>query len=166
MNAKDKTPNILIRPLQGEAEARIGAKMMASTEPWITLRRDVAHSQKMLSDPGLEVYVAAAGEEIAGLIGVDMRGSFVGYIRVLVVAPAWRSRGVGAQLIQFAEQRIFRESPNVFLCVSSFNPRAQQFYQRLGYVRIGELKDYVIAGASEFLMRKSIGPRNGFQPRN
>lgn len=165
MNTKDKTPDVLIRPLQAETEAQIGGEMMASTDPWITLRRDAAHAQKMLSDPGLEVYVAAAGREIAGLIGLDMRGSFVGYIRVLVVAAAWRNRGVGAQLIQFAENRIFRESPNVFLCVSSFNPRAQKFYARLGYERIGELKDYIIAGASEFLMRKTIGPRRGFQPR-
>ncbi len=165
MKIESPKPDILIRPLHDAAEARLCAEIMANTEPWITLRRDSAHSLKLLSDPGLEVYVAQSGDALAGTIAVDMRGSFVGYIRVLVVAPDWRSRGVGAQLIRFAEDRIFRESPNVFLCVSSFNPRAQHFYQRLGYERIGEIKNYVIAGSSEFLMRKTIGPRTGFQPR-
>jgi len=42
--------------------------------------------------------------------------------------------------------------------VSSFNPRARALYERLGYEMIGELKDYLIEGASELLMRKTIGP--------
>ena len=91
-----------------------------------------------------------------------MEGPFAGYIQALVVAPEWRGRGIGEQLLKFAEERIFRDSPNVFLCVSGFNPRAQKFYARLGYERIGELKDYVIAGESEFLMRKSVGPKGEF----
>ena len=69
-----------------------------------------------------------------------------------------RGRGVGTRLVEFAERRIFSETPNVFLCVSSFNPRARALYERLGYELIGELKDYLIEGASEFLMRKTIGP--------
>lgn len=155
----------IIRPLQDAEETRACAELMAQSEPWITLRRDFEQSLNFLSDRTREFYVAHVGEILAGLVAVNMRGAFIGYIQALVVAPAWRSKGVGAQLMQFAEERIFRESPNVFLCVSGFNPRAQQFYHRLGYERIGELKDYVIAGSSEFLMRKSIGPRVGFQPR-
>ena len=59
----------------------------------------------------------------------------------------------------------FRESPNVFLCVSSFNKEAQRLYKRLGYRKVGELKDYVVKGHSEFLMRKSIGPIMGYKAR-
>jgi len=158
-------PRANICPLRDAEEARACAELMAQSEPWITLRRDFEHSFNLLSDRTLEVYVAHIGEDLAGLVAVNMRGAFVGYIRALVIAPAWRSRGIGAQLMQFAEERIFRESPNVFLCVSGFNPRAQQFYLRLGYERIGELKDYVIAGKSEILMRKTIGPTAGFRPR-
>jgi len=151
--------------MKGEAEARACAKIMAESEPWITLRRGFDHALAGLTNPNLEVYVACAGEVLAGHIVVNMHGSFVGYIQVLAMAAEWRSRGIGAQLVEFAEQRIFRESPNVFLCVSAFNPRAQKFYARLGYERIGELKDYVVAGQSEILMRKTIGPRNGYQPQ-
>lgn len=155
---------IVIERMEDEAEARVCAAMMVETEPWITLRRDFESAFKLVSDRTKEVYVARAGRELAGHIVVNMSGPFAGYIQALVVASQWRNQGIGAKLLGFAEQRIFRESPNVFLCVSGFNPRAQKFYARLGYERIGELKDYVIAGESEFLMRKSVGPKDAFRP--
>ena len=57
-----------------------------------------------------------------------MTGAFVGYIQTVCVAPEWRGRGLGAILISFAEERIFRETPIVFMCVSSFNTDAQRLY--------------------------------------
>jgi ribosomal protein S18 acetylase RimI-like enzyme len=53
-----------------------------------------------------------------------LTGAFVGYIQTVCVAPAERSHGLGTELIRFAEERIFRRFPNVFMCVSSFNTRA------------------------------------------
>ncbi len=65
----------------------------------------------------------------------------------------------------FAESHIFRRSPNVFLCVSDFNPRARAFYERLGYALVGALPDYVAPGHTEWLMRKSVGALDGYAPR-
>lgn len=81
------------------------------------------------------------------------------------MAPECRNLGIERKLIAFAEDRIFREIPNVFLCVSSFSNRAQKFYARLGYERVGELKDYVVKGYAEILMRKSLGSLREFQLR-
>jgi ribosomal protein S18 acetylase RimI-like enzyme len=53
----------------------------------------------------------------------------------------------------------------MFICVSSFNPRAQRFYRRLGYEVIGELKDYIVDGHSEILLRKSIGSLTAFRKK-
>jgi len=58
----------------------------------------------------------------------------------------------------YAEERIFLETPNVFLLVSSFNTGARNLYQRLGYEEIGEFKDFIVRGHSEILMRKTKGP--------
>jgi [ribosomal protein S18]-alanine N-acetyltransferase len=150
--------------MQSVEEARIGAELMAGSEPWLTLRRDFNHSYKLLTNPAIEVYIGLVGETFVGLMVINMHGPFAGYIQAIAVMPRWRSQEVGRKLLQYAEKRIFRESPNVFLCVSSFNPRAQAFYGELGYERIGELKNYVISGASEFLMRKTIGPKDEFVP--
>jgi len=85
-------------------------------------------------------------------------GPLRGYIQIVCVDPSVRSSGLGSRLVAFAEARIFRDSPNVFLCVSSFNPRARALYERLGYETIGEIRDFLLRGHSEVLMRKTIGP--------
>jgi len=147
-----------IRRLGGVAEARRCAEMMCSTEPWITLGRHFDESLALVQDPTREVYVVEYEGQLSGFIILNMRGAFVGYIQTVCVDGSARGGGLGTRLVEFAERRIFAETPNVFLCVSSFNPRARRLYERLGYELIGELTDYLIRGESEFLMRKTIGP--------
>ena len=149
-----------IRELKGDAEAEACAAMMSGTDPWITLRRSFDDCLVRVKNRDREVYIAHDGKTVRGFIILNMQGAFVGYIQTICVAPDARSGGIGSKLIAFAEERIFRESPNVFLCVSSFNPRARALYERHGYQFVGELRDYVIRGASEFLMRKTRGPMN------
>ncbi|MDZ7265803.1 MAG: GNAT family N-acetyltransferase [candidate division KSB1 bacterium] len=156
---------ITIRPLSGAAEIHACAHAMSTSEPWLTLGRGYEECAALLSEAGKEVYVAVAQEEPAGCIIINMQGAFRGYLQTVCVMPAWRGRGIGSELIRFAEKRIFQEAPNVFLCVSSFNTGAQKLYRRLGYEVIGELKDYVVAGHAEILMRKTIGPLAGFRGR-
>ena len=76
-------------------------------------------------------------------------------ISSIAVEKGGRSRGVGTELMAFAERR-YSSRRHLFLCVSSFNRRAQIFYRRLGYARVGELKDYIVAGHSEFLLHKTL----------
>ena len=158
-------PQVLIRPLQAPGEAELCARLMAESDPWLTLRRGYNHAFTLLTDPTRESYVAIVDGAVVGFVVVNLVGPLRGYLQAIGVLPAWRSRGVGQELIAFAEERIFRECPNVFLLVSSFNLGAQRLYARLGYVQVGELKDYAIKGHSELLMRKTLGPLADFQPR-
>ena len=152
-----------IKKLQRADEAHECALILANSEPWITLRRTYDDSIKILSDPSREVHLAAVEGKIVGFIILQLRGAFVGYIQTVAVKPEWRNRGIGSRLLKFAEERIFSESPNVFMCVSSFNKRAQRLYRKLGYEIIGELKDYVVSGHSEILLRKTIAPLMEFK---
>ncbi len=163
--ASTTAPDLLIRRIRRAAEARVCAEIMAGSEPWITLRRTREFALARLQDPTREVYVAVVEGQLAGFIILHLGGPFRGYLQTIAVAPEFRNRGIGRQLIAFTEERIFRECPNVFLCVSSFNPGAQRFYARLGYEPVGTLKDYVVKGHSEILMRKTISPMADFQPR-
>jgi ribosomal protein S18 acetylase RimI-like enzyme len=140
------------------------AEMMAGSEPWITLQRSYEDSVQILSDPAREVYVALAQGEIVGFTILQTQGPFVGYLQTVAVAPRQRGQGIGTRLIRFAEERLFGEFPNVFICVSSFNPGARRLYERLGYKAIGELSDWIVRGNSELLMRKSIAPITEFTP--
>ncbi len=165
MDSQDRE-KILIRKIACPKEAEACARMMAGSEPWITLRRDYETLLRIVANPAREVYVALAGsKEIAGFIMLNMQGAFIGYIQSICIAPNWRSKGIGSRLMAFAEKRIFRETPNTFICVSSFNPRARKLYERLGYEVIGELKDYIVSGHSEILLRKAIAPLADFKKR-
>jgi ribosomal protein S18 acetylase RimI-like enzyme len=163
MDFKDRE-EIAIRKLAHTDEAKICARMMADSEPWITLGRDYETVLRIISHPTREVYLAVDGnKEIAGFIMLNMQGAFVGYIQCICIGPDWRNQGIGSRLIAFAEQLIFHETPNVFICVSSFNPGAKRLYERLGYEVIGELKNYIVAGHSEILLRKTIAPLTEFK---
>jgi ribosomal-protein-alanine N-acetyltransferase len=152
-----------INSLETNDEIEICARMMADLEPWITLRRNYQASVETLSVPTKEVYLGLMEAEIAGFTILNLHGGFVGYVQTLCVAPEWRNMGIGSALMDFAERRIFKETPNVFICVSSFNPKALKLYKRRGYEIIGELKDYIITGHSEILLRKTISPLSEFK---
>ncbi|MGH2376279.1 MAG: GNAT family N-acetyltransferase [bacterium] len=107
-----------------------------------------------------EVSVARQAGRVVGFIWFRLDGTFhhSGYVRWIAVAPKARGRGVGERLMRYAEDRIFRWGPNVYLLVSDFNVRAQAFYSRLGYMKAGALPDYVVKGITERLYRKTRGP--------
>ena len=137
---------------------------MADTDPWITLGRGYDACLGVIQDSTREVYVAENESGLAGFIVVCMTGAFVGYIQTVLVAPGEQGKGIGSKLVAYAEDRIFTESPNSFLCVSSFNDGARRLYERLGYRYVGELTDYLVRGHSELLFRKTRGPLNDFKP--
>ena len=154
-----------IRPLASDAEAERCAAMMAASDPWITYGRTYDACLNTVRQTNQEGYVAVEQDEVRGFVLLMMQGALVGYIRVLCVDPNVRSQGLGSQLLAFAEERIFRESPNVFLFVSAFNTRARALYERLGYEKVAEMRDYIARGYAEVLMRKTIGPLAEFVKR-
>ena len=147
-----------IRALADDAEAHACATIMATNDPWITLGRTFDRCLEAARDTALERYVAMSDGEVVGFILISMRGSFTGYIKSIAVREDWRGRGLGSELLAFAEKRILRDSPNVFICVSSFNSRARGLYERLGYETVGELRDFIVRGYDEILLRKTFGP--------
>jgi ribosomal protein S18 acetylase RimI-like enzyme len=114
---------------------------------------------RVAQDTG-EFAVARDRRGVVGFIWFRLDGTFhhSGYIRWIGVAPQARGRGVGQQLMAYAEGKIFRHGPNVFLTVSAFNVGAQAFYKQLGYREIGAIPHYVLQGITERLLRKTRGP--------
>ena len=132
------------------------AGVMASSEPWITLRRDLEECRAALMRPGAELFVARDKNLPAGFILVAPYGlAGSPYIASIAVAAGARGQGVGSHLLRFAEER-FAGRGHMFLLVSSFNHRAQNLYRRHGYAFVGELKDYVVPGHSELLLHKRL----------
>lgn len=142
------------------------ARLMASNEPWITLKRNYDDSIKLLEDPISEVYILQLDQQRIGFVMIKMKGSFTGYIQVIALSEDARGQGIGEAALRYMEELIFQSGPNVFICVSSFNPGAQKLYLKLGYGVVGILKDYIIKGCDEVFMRKTRGTLHDFKTQS
>jgi [ribosomal protein S18]-alanine N-acetyltransferase len=139
------------------------ALMMSKTDPWITLGMNYDQCLKAFDGTFKEIYLTEYEKEIAGFVIIQVCGTFSGYIQTICISEAYRNKGFGSTLLQFCEERILKFSPNVFICVSSFNKRAAKLYYDFGFKLIGELDNFVKDGFSELLLRKTVGPRVGYR---
>lgn len=148
--------DIKINPANVEERSLI-ATLMANSTPWTELNISLETCKKNCHDQEFELFVAVVNGHLAGGILIDMRGvAGSPYLKSIVVDPSFRDQNVGTQLLQFGINLCKKKSKHFFLCVSSFNHRALAWYIRMGFVKIGELKDYLVEGHSEILLYKKI----------
>jgi ribosomal-protein-alanine N-acetyltransferase len=135
------------------------AAILSESEPWKRLgeRFDFARTLSRERQNG-QTHVLIVDKEVVGFIVFTPYPVFArgGYLRAIGVDPLKRRQGFGKKLMRFAEKTTVRFSPNLYLCVSSFNRKAQVFYKNLGYIRIGKIPDLLIQGASEHVYWKRL----------
>lgn len=153
----------LIRLTSDVSDLTVCARMMSLTDPWITLEMNYDQCLKAFEGDCKEIYVIEQAGKIAGFVILQICGTFSGYIQTICIDKAYRSRGLGTVLLSYCEERILKFSPNVFICVSSFNTGAIKLYNEFGFKLIGELENFVKQGFTEFLLRKTVGPRVGYR---
>ncbi len=140
-----------------EAEREWAAQLMAGSDPWLTLKRGLEQCREVCRQSDKLLFVAHRDEQPCGFVLLQRRGvAGSPYIASVAVSPDQRGAGIGRRLLQFSEDLFLNESKHIFLCVSSFNVRARALYEKCGYSAVGELKDYIIEGASEILMHKRL----------
>jgi [ribosomal protein S18]-alanine N-acetyltransferase len=145
-------------------ELKVCAGMMSATDPWITLGMNYDECLIAFKGDYKEIYIIKEGNNIAGFVILQVCGTFSGYIQTICISEQYRGRGFGTKLLEFCEKRTLRFSPNLFICVSSFNKAAAKLYYKFGFQLVGELDNFVKEGFTELLMRKTVGPRVGYKP--
>jgi [ribosomal protein S18]-alanine N-acetyltransferase len=155
--------NIKITITSDPEKFPVCAGMMAATDPWITLQMDLDQCLKAFEGSYREICIAESGDEIAGFVIMQTCGTFSGYIQTICVSVKYRGIGIGTKLLEFCEKRILSYSPNIFICVSSFNTGAAKLYYSFGFTLVGQLENFVKEGFSELLLRKTVGPRVGYK---
>lgn len=137
--------------------AREDALRLMDTSPWTELEYGPAEVEAVAEGSvSANVLVARDGERVVGF-AVSSTGFLLGeYLRVIAVDPEYRREGVGRMLIAELERRAFERAPNVYLCVSDFNAGARAFYASLGYEEVGLLRDLLLPGRGEVLLRKTV----------
>lgn len=153
---------VIIMPLSS-FDVSAAAEIIANNALWQRYGTDYDSAYTILMEALKEqrtIYSARIFDQFSGFIWFDLWGTFYhsGYIRWIAVHPDFQGKGVGKILMQFAENKIFKNASNVFLLVSDFNVQAQAFYQKRGYKKVGELEDYYKKGITELIYRKSRGP--------
>ncbi|MEN9700724.1 MAG: hypothetical protein RIR55_27 [Bacteroidota bacterium] len=140
------------------------ANLMYNSDPWITLGMNFNDCIVAFEGNHRQIFVLKekSKNQIEGFIIIQPQGTFKGYIQTICVSESCRGKGYGTLLLQFAENNILTYSPNVFICVSSFNQKALALYIKLGFELVGELPNFVKAGFTELLLRKSKGPIAGY----
>jgi [ribosomal protein S18]-alanine N-acetyltransferase len=158
----EKDDKVLIRLTNNPDDFSVCATMMAATDPWITLGMN--YEQCIVAFPGecKEIYIIEYEHNIAGFVILQTGGTFSGYIQTICVDKAFRGKGLGRILLRYCEQRVLQFSPNLFICVSSFNEGAIKLYYDFGFKLVGELDNFVKQGFTELLLRKTVGPRVGY----
>ena len=86
--------------------------------------------------------LAMAGDKVAGVLQLDpqrCQEDSAGYIPFCYIAPQRRGQGLGIQLIGQAVS-VFRPMgrDRLRLRCAPYNQRAQHFYKKHGFVKVGE----------------------------
>ncbi len=157
-----KPEKLTITLTRDENDFRTCALLMSSTDPWVKLNMDYDLCLKAFVGEYKEIYLARYRDEIAGFVILQVCGTFSGYIQSICISEKYRGKGFGTTILKFCEKRILEFSPNIFICVSSFNTGAAKLYYKLGYKLIGELDNFLKEGFTELLLRKTAGPRLGY----
>jgi aspartate/methionine/tyrosine aminotransferase/ribosomal protein S18 acetylase RimI-like enzyme len=150
------TPKACNKP----ADIAACAAVMAASPPWSDLHFSASQCLENLSSPQLELYVVKEESRLVGFIATRATGmEGEPLLEYVCVSAADRGRGIGTQLMHFFESTLYPTADNLYLFVSDINPGAIRLYERLGYVRVGELPDYNLIGQTEYLYRKYRRPR-------
>jgi ribosomal protein S18 acetylase RimI-like enzyme len=157
---KEERP--LIRLTTSQLDFAVCAQMMSATDPWITLDMNYEQCFKAFDGECKEIYIIEKENVIAGFVILQTTGTFSGYIQTICDGEAYRGMGLGKMLLRHCDKRVLQFSPNLFICVSSFNTGAIKLYYKFGFKLVGELDNFVKQGFTELLLRKTVGPRVGY----
>jgi ribosomal protein S18 acetylase RimI-like enzyme len=161
-NAPEKCFGVSIRPLR-DTDVEVCAAIMLELPLWQRYGTTPEEARALFTAAltgSARARVAEDRGRVIGFVVYSLRGTFdrSGYVRAVGVAAGAQGRGTGDRLMRAAEEDILSHGPNVFLLVSAGNADARRFYERRGYRWIGEIPDYVRAGITEALYRKTLGP--------
>ena len=102
------------------------------------------------------IYVALHLGECIGFMYYIPSGAFHSfpYLHIIAVKDAYRSKGIGKQMLDFLEKELFKNSDKLFLVTADFNPGAIRFYKKNGYKQVGMIPNLYRKGITEYLFMK------------
>lgn len=152
---EDDGQQFSLSPVRAEYVSAL-SMILCSMEPWLTLEYTPEAFEFYLlhADPALARHVVMISGQVAGVLSLRNPWLFGPFIELLALFDGFRSKGTGSKIIELVSERY--KSTNLWVTVSSFNHRAQKFYERAGFEKKTVLEDLIKPGWNEILLRKRM----------
>jgi ribosomal protein S18 acetylase RimI-like enzyme len=137
-----------------------------------TFRFGRSYMRQLIESPNSATWIAEDGPEPKiELIGFSIvewpagQNESVAYIQTLEVHPAFRGRGIGAELLVRAEESARAAGAHIIaLHVDIENVAAISLYESRGYARRGKEEHYYARHRGAFVYAKSLSGASGSEP--
>lgn len=109
-------------------------------------RTELTVLESILEDPAARLLVALSGDTIIGCVQVSDVGADTAYLGLLCIEPRLQAAGLGRQLIAAAETCAREDftARRIEMTVIENRVELVAYYERRGYVRTGERRDFPI----------------------
>ena len=120
-------------------------------------RWQASRVKRSISDPETVVLVATIAGEVVGF-AIMKFGDLEAHLHLLAVAPKQRRSGIGRAMMEWLEKSCGTAGmQNVRLEVRANNDRAHAFYERLGYRKLGQIREYYDRRETAVVFGKRLG---------
>jgi ribosomal protein S18 acetylase RimI-like enzyme len=149
---------LALRPLTADAAEELGPAL-AAIPPWSVIgwpaERMTLGLKRQL--PSVKRFEVLSDGSCAGIIVILDPFLLGPYLQLLAVLPGFQGRKLGLRLLQWMEAEARRaEARQLWVCVSTFNIRAQAFYERFGFEAVAVLDKLMSDASDEIFMRKRL----------
>lgn len=149
---------ISLQPLSAGNAERLGIAL-AAMPPWSVIGYPATRLSEWLGrdEPSMGKFEVLAGTELAGVIVIQDPFLHGPYLKLIAVLPKFQGRRFGQILLHWMEHEARKaQARQLWLCVSSFNMRARDFYERMGFETVALLDKLASDASDELFMRKRL----------
>ena len=163
---ESKNSDVVMRKaIAADSRAILGC-LAAAFEPYRTSYTHHAYLDTILTEETItarlavmQVFVAAAGDQIVGTIACSKQDADDGHLRGMAVLPEWLGREIAEKLLRAAETELAQQGClRVTLDTTEPLQRAMRFYEKHGYRRSGRITDFFGMALHEY--GKELGPNS------
>jgi diamine N-acetyltransferase len=146
-----------LAPITADAAAMLGHALI-SIDPWQRMNYSPSAMTTYLaaSEPGTCRRAICRDGTPIGAVSVRypwLRGP---YLELLGLLPGHQGLGAGAAILDWMAAEARGRANSLWVCTSTFNARALTFYQRHGFVAVGDLEGLVGPEFTEVLLRRKL----------
>ena len=148
---------VVLDPIEASTAQTLGIAV-AAKDPWQRMKYSAEAMAGYLGarEPGTCRRAIRHDGHVVGVVCVRhpwLRGP---YLEMLALLPGSQGLGIGACVLDWMGAEVAGRANSLWVCTSTFNTGALVFYERHGFVRVGDLDGLVGPDFTEILLRKRL----------